>query len=913
MPLTTGARIGQYEVLGPLGAGGMGEVYRARDAKLNRDVAIKVLPDLFNSDPERLARFRREAQVLASLNHPNIGHIYGLEDASAVHALILELVEGPTLQDRIDQGAIPLDEALPVARQIADALECAHELGIVHRDLKPANIKIRPDGTVKVLDFGLAKAFDVTSGSGPEVINSPTFTARSTMMGVVLGTAAYMAPEQARGRTVDRRADIWAFGVVLFEMLTGKRAFEGDDISITLANVLKDDLDWKSLPPGLPRPIQRLLRRCLEKDPKKRLSSIGDARLDLDDALAGRVEDDGAAAPAAAPAQRRGAALLPWALAALAVVALAAAMIVWKPWRTSPRPGVLRVSAEAGLPADAELAAAIAPAIALSPDGQTMAIVAASAGRNVLLVRRMDQLNATPLAATAGATAPFFSPDGEWVAFFAEGKLKKIAVTGGAAMTLCDAANGRGGAWFGDTIVFTPASTPNVVLHKVSASGGAAVALGKLAEEEITQRWPQVLPGGQWVLYSGNSSTTQWDSGNIMLMPMSGGTPTRLLAGGFHARYLTSGHIVYINQGTLFAVPFDVAQLKITGSPVPVIEKVFANVATGSAQLAASDAGTIAYLTGDGASSLAPIHLMDASGQAAILREQPADWAYPRFSPDGTKLALTIFDAGSSDVWIHEPGRDLTKLTFEAKSDLAPVWTPDGRRIVFASDRGAKDRASNIYWQRADGTGDVERLTESPLGQIPFSFHPGGKYLAYIERGPTTGSDIKILPIEGDEKTGFKAGAPTTFLGSPTIEFSPMFSPDGRWIAYMANETGQMEIYVRPFQGSEGKWKVSTGGGIFPTWSTRTNELLYIQLGSSAMVMTVPYTVQADSFRADAPRLWSKTPVRSMRNDRPFDLHPDGRRLAMAAVPGADKRERLSHAILLFNFFDELRRVAPVK
>ena len=910
MSLTPGTHLGPYEILAPIGAGGMGEVYRARDAKLNRDVALKILPDTFATDADRLARFRREAQVLAALNHPNIGHIYGFEDSGTTHALVLELVEGPTLADRIAAGAIPLADALPIARQIADALEAAHEQGIVHRDLKPANIKVRDDGTVKVLDFGLAKAFDPAASSSDEAMHSPTLTARATQMGLIIGTAAYMAPEQARGRAVDRRADIWAFGVVLFEMLTGRRAFDGDDISITLAAVLKDDLTWTALPVDLPSPVRRLLRRCLEKDPKRRLSSIGDARLEIEEAgSTGKEDHVGTPAPAVViPRWRR---ILPWAAAAAGFLTALACLLLWQPWRALPSAVPVRLNAEIG--ADATLETSVAPAAVISADGRTVAVAARDgAGVPHLYVRKLDQLTLALLPGTDGAQSPFFSPDGQWIGFFTDGKLRKISVTGGAAITVCELSSSMRGAWWGDdgAIVFAMTSSGNPRLQRVSAMGGVPTVVGELATGEVVQRWPQLLPGGKALLYSGNATPAGWENGSLMIQPLPTGTPKVVLRGAFHGRYVRSGHLVYLHDGTLFAVPFDLAKLQTVGEAVPVIEGVLSSAVTGSAQFTVSDAGTLLYAPGKANDEAAPISWMDNTGTITTMRAAPSSWYLPRFSPDGQKLAMTVSDSTQTDLWVYEHARDtMTRFTFDAANDREPVWTPDGRRLAFHSDRGVKGIA-NLYWQRADGTGEIQRLTNSAGAQWPFSFHPSGKFLLYAEQFAKTGYDLMLLPIDGDEAHGWKAGTPVVFLSTPATEFSAMFSPDGRWIAYQSNESGGFEVFVRPFPGPGGKWQVSTGNGQIPMWSPTRPELLYVH---GDKIMAASYTVAGDAFRADKPHEWGPASIRPFNGSFPtVDLHPDGRRLVVMKRPDVAEQKR-DKVVFVFNFFDELRRVAPIR
>ncbi len=942
MQIQPGDRLGAYEILELIGAGGMGEVYRARDTRLGRSVAIKSLPVSFATDPQRVARFQREAQLLAALNHPNIAAIYGLEEAQGSQFLVLELVEGETLADRLKAvhgdsleaeslrsrprsgiagqasgGGAPrglsIDEALRIARQIADALEAAHEKGIIHRDLKPANIALTAEGQVKVLDFGLAKALDPDAASvaGGDLTHSPTLTFAATQAGMVLGTAAYMSPEQAKGKVADRRSDVWAFGCVLFEMLTGKRAFEGDDASDTLAAVLRGDPDWSAVPPGTPPGITRLVRRCLTKDLRERLRDIGDARFELNDSVAPSASASGAVAAARdipLPAGRVMRAL-PWAVASLLAAALVATVSFWAPWRRGTPPAAIRLSAELG--ASAALQGNQAAAAALSADGQAMAFVASGAGApQQLYVRRLDRLQATPLAGTDDAFGPFFSPDGQWVAFFAGGKLKKISVTGGSAITLCDAPNGRGGSWGDDDmIVFQPNNVPGSGLSRVSAAGGAPEALTKATEKEL-HRWPHVLPGARAVIYSSTDAATFAD-GTIVAQSLADGAAKVVQRGGYFGRYVTSGHLVYLHDGTLFAAPFDPDRLEVTGHAVPALERVSANPVGGGAQLAVSANGTLLYVPGESLDSAAPIDWLDRSGKASRLRDRVSNWSNPHFAPDGRRLALDISDGAQVDVWVYEWARDtLSRLTFDAADDQRPVWTPDGRRIAFSSRRGDK-AVSNLYWQRADGTGDVQRLTESANIQVPGAWHPSGKFFAFSEQVPKTASDLMILPIEGDETTGWKPGTPTVFLSTPFTDSSPMFSPDGRWIAYISNESGRNEIYVRPFPGPGGKWQVSTGQADDPTWSPTRREFFYASIPDQR-IMVAPYTVEGDSFRIEKPQALSdgRFVGRPRAPSRDLDLHPDGQRFAVAAGSSAATPVELNNIVFIFNFADNLRQLA---
>ena len=891
--------------------GGMGEVYRATDTNLKRQVAIKVLPSAVATDSERLARFQREAEVLASLNHPNIAGIHGLERADGQTALVMELVEGPTLADRIAHGPIPLDEALPIAKQIAEALEAAHDRGIIHRDLKPANIKVRPDGTVKVLDFGLAKALEPggTHGGAVGLTNSPTMTSPAMMtgVGVLLGTAAYMSPEQAKGRVVDKRSDVWAFGAVLYEMLTARRAFEGDDVSDTLARILMKEPDWTTLPAGTPAPLRRLLRRCLEKDRKRRLDSAADARLEIEEALTSPAAIDGPGGPTTDSRVLSRRRALPWTVAAIFGAALVSVLVLWAPWRAAT------VSAPRRLQASIGAAAALQPgpgaAVSLSPDGTTLAFVGQQANLSRLFVRPLDQLLATPLAGTEGAASPFFSPDGRWIAFFADGKLKKVAATGGAVVPLCDAVNARGGTWSdNDTIIF--AAIPGSMLMRVGSNGGTPTSMGAVVPGPTTaQQWPQALPRRQGVLYTEQPTLANANAANVVVVPLSGGTPKVVVRGSHFGRYVPTGHLVYLQRGTLFAVRFDLDRLETVGEAVPAVEGVLTNLSTSGAQVAFSPDGTLVYVPGVAATLGSAIDWLTRDGMTSVLRQTKADWASPRFSPDGQKLALDISDGKQRDIWVYEWASDrLTQLTFDPGQDTGPHWSPDGRHLLFSSDR-AQPGVSNLYLINADGTGDAARLTDSSQTQVGSSWHPSGKFVSFMEaRGPNQ-LDLMILPMDEDAGRGLVPGKPTVFWSNPAVKVLPAFSPDGRWIAYASLEAGgtAFDVYVRPFPGPGGMRRVSYEGGGHPRWSVDSRELLFFKFPN---VMVAPYNVVGDSFNADKPRLWTPTSIRSLGLPSPYDIHPDGKRLA---VLGSRDEGTAAHdtVVFVFNFFDYLRKLAP--
>jgi serine/threonine protein kinase/Tol biopolymer transport system component len=912
--LKPGTALGPYRVEALLGAGGMGEVYRARDTKLNRDVALKVLRESLMREPDRLARFTREAHILASLSHPNIAAIYGFEDGDDAHALVLELVEGPTLADRIARGPLALPEALPIARQIADALAVAHEHGVIHRDLKPANIKVCDDGTVKVLDFGLAKPLQdrrsthsryeppVPASQSPMVM-SPVITET----GVILGTAAYMSPEQAKGRSADKRSDVWAFGCVLYEMLTGTRAFDGEDTSDTLASVLKGQPDWTALPAETPQAIRRLLRRTLEKDSRRRLSDMADARLEIDEAqeLAGADESRESIQRGGAGTRLQGA--LPWLIAAALAVALITTIAIWRPWRAMPTAVSQHLSVDLG--ADAFLGGPVEATtqLAISPDGSMLAFVAERDRVDQLYLRRFGQLQAVPLV-TGPVSDPFFSPDGQWIGFFsiADRKLKKVPVAGGSAVPICDIHSSypRGASWGDDDyIVFNAFGEAWTTLLRVPSAGGRPEPISTLSEGEVAHRWPQVLPGANAVLFSAFETQGGIDASNIVAQRLPSGPSKIVVRGAHYARYLRTGHLVYAQGATLFAVPFDLDRLEVSGQPVTAVQGVMGFRVSGASSFDVSDSGTLAYVPGQLTGSEVSLLWMPRNGTATPLRAAPRDWRDPQFSPDGKRLAFYVDDGRQLDIYTYEWARDFTtRLTFDPAVDSNPVWSPDGRTIVFSSSRGAKQLA-NLYWVSADGSGEPHRLTQSGDTQLATSWHPSGKYLAFEQQISRQQWDLLILPMEVSG-AGWTAQTPQRVLSQIAQRPGAVFSPDGRWLAYTSNESGRAEVFVRAFPGSGTAWQVSTSGGSVPTWSRRRNELFYLAPDSHLMV--VSYGVEGNGFRTNLPQKWSEQRVKARIGPRPFDLHPDGDRLVvsgdLASAPRVDK------VVLVPNFFDEVRR-----
>jgi serine/threonine-protein kinase len=901
MSLLPGSRLAQYDIVTPLGAGGMGEVYRAKDTKLGRDVALKILPASFTNDPERVARFRREAQVLASLNHPHIAQIHGLEEVNGSQFLVLELVDGESLDKRIARGPTPVDEAFGIAKQIAEALEAAHEKGIIHRDLKPANIAVTNDGSVKVLDFGLAKAVEAMSGS-VNAMNSPTITSPAMMtgVGVIVGTAAYMAPEQARGRSVDKRSDIWAFGCVLYEMLTGRRAFDGDDVSITLAAVLKTDPDWQVLPITTPAGLRRLLWRCLNKDPKNRLQAIGDARVEMGELLSG-VTEPATATPImpAGPLWRR--MVIP--AGSGLTMGLAIAGLFWFTARSPvARPRVWRF--QIAPPSTAALSINdLVRDVALTPDGSRLVYVGANG--TTLFVRPLDQLEVTPLVIGGALHDPFVSPDGQWIGFF-EGlnTLKKVAITGGPPMPVTTLLAGAWGAtWAADGTIILGSSTG---LKRVSADGGtpAVITRADWARGEAGHVWPELLPGGQAVLCTVTAMTGGLDAASIAALDLRSGRLTILLRGGNHAQYSPSGHLVYAASGTLRAVGFDLTRMRVIGPSSPMVPHVRTTL-TGAVDVGLARDGTLAYVTGEAGSGLAKTLVwVDRQGRETPSGAPPGPYLFPRVSPDGTRVAVQIRVDQKINIWLWDLARAMrTRLTTELV-DVTPVWLPDSRRVVFSSARAG---APNLFSQPADGTGTVDRLTESPNPQRPSAVSPDGTRVVFTQDSPKTGQDVLAVSLDGTHQI-------LPLVQTPFNERNGIVSPDGRWLAYEADDSGSFEVYVRPFPDvNGGHWQVSTNGGTQPLWSRNGEELFYLAPNGALMRVAVgrgpAWTGGAATRVLEGHYVASESGL-PYRN---YDIAADGRRFLMVKAGGGDATGASPQIVVIQHFDEELKRLVPVK
>jgi len=902
MPLANGTGLGPYEIVAPIGAGGMGEVYRARDTNLGREVALKVVPKAFASDPDRMARFQREAQLLASLNHPHIASIYGIEESplgtGGTRALVMELVEGTTLADRIEQAPMPIEEALPIARQIAEALEYAHERGIIHRDLKPANVKVSPDGNVKVLDFGLAKALE--SESAPtDISHSPTLTMGSTQGGMILGTAAYMSPEQARGKAADRRADIWAFGCVLYEMLAGKKAFGGETVSDTLAAVIRADPDWSALPSNTPPSMRELLRRCLTKDGKQRLQSIGEARIAIEKVSAGEGDLGAAASFAAEQAPPRTRNLL-WAVTALLILAAAAA--AWLALRAAPSVPASPVRFAVTLHGHEQFTLTDIPMLALSPDGRNVVFVAQKDGQTQLYLRSMGEIGEAPIAGTDNAHEPFFSPDGQWIAYFADSKLKKIPIAGGQPLVICDVKgqNQRGGSWGPDDSVVFSADYVSP-LFRVQAAGGKPEAITTLdaAKGERTHRWPQMLPNGKGVIFTIGSATNPGNYDDALLAVYSfASRQIRILVHGSNmGRYAASGHILFTKSGVLYAVPFDQERMEMKGNPVPVETGIGGDPSSGVGYWDVSMNGTLAFIPGATISDNRNLAILNRRGEAQILPLPPRMYHAPRFSPDGKRIAFVIgkgFGSGD-DIWTLElSSMSLNRLTF-GNNNTYPAWSPDGKRIAYA----VEALGYNISQKQADGNGQDQVITSTHARpMLPESWSPDGKTLTLFQANANV--DVWTLSLDPEHKLEpFESQAS-----------SAVFSPDGKWIAYMSSEAGPLNVFVRPFPTSSGKWQVSIEGGTSPKWTKGGKELIYFNRSEGMMAVSVETQL---SFHTGTPRQLFDFPqwkyeVRTEPQVN-FDVSQDGEKFVFVEL-GSDKVDT-GYVNVTLNWFDELRKKVP--
>ncbi len=909
----TGRTIGGYHLQRLLGAGGMGEVYRARDAKLGRDVAIKILPRAVTRDPDRLARFEREARMLAALNHPNICAIYGLEEADGIRFLVLEFVDGETLGKRIEgrrAEGLGLKDALGIARQIADALEAAHEKGIVHRDLKPANVTITHDGVVKVLDFGLAKPVD-TDAVGVDIAHSPTITIdAATGEGVILGTAAYMSPEQARGRTVDKRTDIWAFGCVLYEMLTGRVVFPGDTVSDTIGKILEREPDWSALPASTPAAIRRLLVRCLVKDPKQRLRDIGDVRIEID-AVGEVLPGGGATAAPSAPAKTR-ATWLSW----VAVVSLAAGLggaAAWNVRRPAPPPNVTRFTI---IPPEAPPFAGASHVVALSPDGPQIMYMST----NRAFIRPMSALAATAAQADGmQMSEPVFSPDGRSIVFYALGDqtLKRIAVAGGAATTICPIESPFGMSWSADGIVFGQGSKG---VLRVSPDGGSPETIVRVKDGESAYG-PQLLPGGTHVMFTLATGTARdrWDKAQIVAQSLKDAQRKTLIKGGSDARYVPTGHIVYALSGTLYAAAFDAERLEVKGDAVPVLEGVSRSNggAFGAAHFSVSSNGSLAYIPGPVSASLVQLALTDRNGGVELLNVPPGSYLFPRASPDGTRLVFGTDDGKEAAIYARDLSRQgaMQRLTFGGNNRY-PVWTSTSLRVAFQSDR----EGDLAIWQATDGTGTAERLTRPARGEShePESWSPASDTLLFSVR---KGSNTSLWTYS------FKTRHAAPFGGVHSTNLSaasPAFSPDGRWVAYASNESGRTTIYVQPFPATGATYQLVAKGADDPhqpVWSSDGKELFYVPRPGnfeSVGIATRPFAFgnpqavpSPDEQRKTDRGLFLLGPPSARRA---FDVMRDGRFLGlMLGAGGQTGAGAAPHIQVILNWTEELKQRVPVR
>jgi len=894
MATLLGKRLGPYEILSAIGAGGMGEVYRARDTRLERIVAIKVLPTHLADRSELRERFEREARTIASLDHPHICTLFDIGQRDGIDYLVMEYLEGETLAQRLLKGPLPLEQVLQYAIEIADALDKAHRKGVTHRDLKPGNIMLTKSGT-KLLDFGLAKLKQEVAPANVQLSELPTANDPLTAQGMIVGTLQYMAPEQLEGKEVDARTDIFAFGAVVYEMATGKKCFEGKSQASLIAKILETDpVPMSSIQRMTPPTLDRVVKRCLAKEPDDRCQSAKD----LTDELKWIAEGGSQVTPALPAAMKGIGSLGRWALIlSFGTLLLGAAITGIALWNRKPSSLPQPVSRlMLNLPPGQQLAGLENGAAAvLSPDGTHLAYVARQGGTQQIYLRAMDSLEARPILGTEGGVTPFFSPDGQWIGFFASGKLKKVSVEGGAALNLGDAANPDGANWGSQGMIAFP-PTPISALQQVSDAGGTPQPLTRLGKGEVGHGWPEFLPGGKAVLFAAVHATANWTNAQVAVQSVGTGERRNLVQGATQPRYAPSGHLIYAQGGNLMAAPFDPQRLAVTGTAVPVVEGVLQSPATGDAQYSLSATGSLVYVPGSVQGAQSNLVWVSRNGAEQPLAAPANAYLAPRLSPDGRRVAVGI-TGQDSQVWLYDLSREtLTRLTFEGNTNQYPNWTPDGKRISFRSN---KEGPLNLFWQMSDGSGGLERLLTGDDAQTANSWSPDGQLLAFVEVTPTTGIDIWVLRMS-DRKA-------QPLLRTPFNESSPRFSPDGRWLTYVSDESGRYEIYVQPYPGPGGKWQISTEGGTEPEWNPNGRELFY---RSGDKMMAVDIATQP-GFAADKPRMlfagqYVPTPVTYPN----YDVSPDGKRFLM--LKRSEQAEAAQTQInVVLNWFEELKQKVP--
>jgi Tol biopolymer transport system component/predicted Ser/Thr protein kinase len=893
MAILPGRRLGPYEILSAIGAGGMGEVYRARDTRLNRIVAIKVLPSHLADRAELRERFDREAKTIASLNHPHICTLYDTGHQDGIDFLVMEYLEGETLAKRLLRGPLPLEQVLQYSIEISDALDKAHRKGVTHRDLKPGNIMLTKSGT-KLLDFGLAKLKQEAAPASVQPSDLPTASDPLTAQGTIVGTLQYMAPEQLEGKEVDGRTDIFSFGAVAYEMATRKRAFEGDSqASVISAIMTVEPPPISSLQPMTPPALDRVVKRCLAKDPDDRWQTARDLEVELK-----WIAESGSHAGVSVPIPTlKGIRTLGWralivGVGALLLVAAVTGLAVWSLKPSPPLP-VQRFTIM--LPPGQQLAGLDSgPAVALSPDGTRLVYVALQGGIQQLYLRAMDRLESNPIPGTEGAIEPFFSPDGQWVGFFAGQELKKISINGGAAITLGNALE-HGGASWGSQGMIAFAPRVNGVLRQVPNTGGTPQPLTRRESTDVSNRWPDYLPDGNAVLFAAGRTGINFINAQIAVQSAKPGDRRNLIQGGTQPRYALSGHLIYAQGGSLMAAAFSPQRLEVTGTAFPVVEGVLQFPVNGVAQYSLSSTGSLVYVSGGVQSAQSKLVWVNRNGREEPIAAPPHSYLNQRLSPDGRRIAVTITEL-ESQIWLYDLSREtLTRFTFDGNENNAAAWTPDGKRIAFASTEGQV----HLHWQLADGGGGLEGFTGGSYNQVPMSWSPDGKLLAFIEINPTSGYDIWVLRLS-DRKA-------EPFLQTQFNETVPRFSPDGHWLAYISDESGRYEVYVQPYPGPGGKWQISTEGGTEPVWNPNGRELFY---RSGQKIMTVEITTQP-GFVAGKPRMLFEGPYSPTPLTNPnYDVSSDGQRFLMLK-PSEQEQSAPTQINVVLNWFEELKQKVP--